>query len=243
MLKDEIQPVGDFHTDKLYADKIEHIRDFVFDHRVATVFADMQQRSIPGYKTLTQLTGIIAAEHLNEGDKCYDLGCALGNTIGSILSSVDDRQISIVGMDSSKAMLVKAREIVVDPRVEFKHGDIRSVNLDECNVVIVNFTVQYLPIRDRDKTLQRIQRRMRPGGLLILTENVQIDEGFERLHHVFRKANGYSELEIAQSKQALQNVVIPENMVAHVLRLRRSGFRDVKPWFQCLNWVSLMATA
>lgn len=243
MLKDETKTVDDFHTDKLYIDKIDNIGDFVFDHRVANVFADMQKRSTPGYEPLTQLTGIIVGEHLCEGDKCYDLGCALGNTIRSILMSIEDRDVSVVGIDSSKAMLVKARENVIDSRVEFKHGDIRSVNLEECDVVILNFALQYVPISDRDKALNRIHRKLRPGGILILSENVQIDKDFELLHDAFKRGNGYSDLEIEQSKRALSNVEFPESLVTHLLRLQRIGFQNVKPWFQCMNWVSLLATA
>lgn len=243
MLKNETNSADDFHTDKLYVDKMDHIGDFVYDHRVATVFADMQKRSTPGYDTLTELTGIIVGQHLCEGAKCYDLGCALGNTIRSILMSIEDRKVTIVGIDSSKAMLVKARENVVDKRVKFKHGDIGSVNMEECDVVVLNFALQYLPISERDKALKRIHRKLRPGGILILSENVQIDKDFERLHDAFKSGNGYSDLEIEQAKIAMSNVEFPESLVSHLLRLQRIGFKNVKPWFQCMNWVSMLATA
>jgi tRNA (cmo5U34)-methyltransferase len=61
------------------------------------------------------------------------------------------------------------------------------------------------------------------------------------LHHAFKRANGYSALEIAQKRNSLENVLIPETLASHRQRLQSAGFSSVDVWFQCFNFASLVA--
>ena len=61
------------------------------------------------------------------------------------------------------------------------------------------------------------------------------------LHIAFKRANGYSELEIAQKRSAIENVMKPDSLEEHRERLLAAGFSKVVPWFQCLNFASLIA--
>jgi tRNA (cmo5U34)-methyltransferase len=61
------------------------------------------------------------------------------------------------------------------------------------------------------------------------------------LHHAFKRANGYSELEVSQKRTALENVLVPETLDTHRARLREAGFGAVDAWFQCFNFASLLA--
>ena len=83
-------------------------------------------------------------------------------------------------------------------------------------------------------------------GVLILSEKIQFsDERSEQLfvdlHHDFKRGNGYSDLEISQKRDALEHVLIPETIEAHRERLLAAGFSRVETWFQCFNFVSLVA--
>ena len=87
---------------------------------------------------------------------------------------------------------------------------------------------------------------MLPGGALILSEKVAFSEKskqdfFTNLHHTFKSANGYSDLEISQKRTALENVLIPETISAHRERLYTAGFHKIEVWFQCFNFVSIIA--
>lgn len=61
------------------------------------------------------------------------------------------------------------------------------------------------------------------------------------LHHNFKRANGYSELEIAQKRSALENVLRPESLASHQQRFKQAGFASSDVWFQCLNFASMLA--
>jgi tRNA (cmo5U34)-methyltransferase len=117
---------------------------------------------------------------------------------------------------------------------------------DNASLVTLNFTLQFIPLAQRSLLLSRIHAGLRPGGILILSEKIRFDDPQEEqlqieMHHAFKRANGYNDLEISQKRSALDNVLIPETLEQHRTRLKQAGFRRADLWFQCFNFVSLVA--
>jgi len=130
--------------------------------------------------------------------------------------------------------------------VEFRCEDIRSTDLSHASVIILNFTLQFLPLEDRDALLRRIQQALLPGGVLILSEKIHFPDAHQEsmlyeLHHEFKRANGYSDMEISQKRTALENTLITETLEDHRERAKSSGFRSCDAWFQCFNFASMIA--
>lgn len=118
--------------------------------------------------------------------------------------------------------------------------------IENASVVVLNFTLQFIPVEERLALLQRIYQGLKPGGALILSEKLAFeDETQDRFHieshHDFKRSNGYSDLEISQKRSALENVLIPETLAEHQQRLEQAGFEFVEKWFQCFNFVSMVA--
>lgn len=241
-MSDPSQPAQpDAAPDDLF-DRPRRLVDFAFDARVARVFPDMIRRSVPGYETVTTLTGVIAARHLPAGGRCYDLGCSLGAATLAVLRAVGDRPCEIVAVDESAPMLARARAIAgAEPRIRWREADIRAVDIDGADVVILNYALQFLPSADRPALLARIRAGMRDAGVLVLAEKLAAQPYFEALHLDFKRANGYSELAIAQKRAALENVMRTDARAAHLARLRAAGFAHAETWFECLNWASFIA--
>jgi tRNA (cmo5U34)-methyltransferase len=131
-------------------------------------------------------------------------------------------------------------------RVETHCADIREVDIHDASVVVLNFTLQFLPVEERLPLLGKIREGMREDAVLILSEkiagaDVQEDRVLVELHHAFKRANGYSDLEISQKRSALEEVLVPETIAAHRGRLLEAGFSRVDMWFQCFNFVSFIA--
>ncbi len=61
------------------------------------------------------------------------------------------------------------------------------------------------------------------------------------LHHDFKRANGYSELEISQKRSAIENVMRPDSKKSHKERFAQIGFTSFDVWFQCFNFGSMFA--
>ncbi len=236
--------------DRLYAEPVEKIGDFVFDQRVASVFQDMIRRSVPGYSTIISMTGLLARRYACPGTRCYDLGCSLGAGIISMARSIDARGCRIIGVDSSPAMIDRCREVVAGSSsgtpVHLVCADINDIKIENASVVVLNFTLQFIEKGRRLPLLSRICRGMNQGGLLVLSEKIKfedprIEKMHQNMHHDFKRIHGYSELEISQKRAALERVLLPETIETHFSRLREAGFTSMSVWFQCFNFISITA--
>ncbi len=238
--------------DSLYSVPHELLADFAFDESVTRVFPDMIRRSVPGYGNIVTMIGLLAERSGVAGSTLYDLGCSLGASTLSMRRCLGNRDCTIVAVDNSSAMVEGCRAninaagdgVPVDVRCE----DIRNVAIKNASVVVLNFTLQFISPENRLELLSKIYSGMRPGSILILSEKIVFDspeeDEFQRtLHLDFKRANGYSELEISQKRTALENVLIPETLAQHRQRLTDAGFSRSHLWFQCFNFVSLVAFA
>jgi tRNA (cmo5U34)-methyltransferase len=238
------------NKDRIYSASMAHIADFRFDEQVAGVFSDMIERSVPGYQAIITMIETVTEHYARPGSTLYDLGCSLGAATLSMRRGIRVEDCTIVAVDSSEAMVKRCRKTMDrdlhDTPVNMLCDDIRNVEIADASVVVLNFTLQFIPTEDRLDLLQRIYAGMRPGGVLILSEKVRfedehLDELLSDIHHDFKRAHGYSDLEISQKRTALENVLIPETIAAHRDRLTRAGFASVDVWFQCFNFMSMLA--
>ncbi len=238
-------------TDAIYATPLQKMVDFQFDERVVAVFPDMIQRSVPGYGMIIANIGILAAKYAQAGSHCYDLGCSLGAASLAMRQRINQPECDIIAVDNSPAMIERGRELLARDVVSVIPvtmicADLREVSIENASVVVLNFTLQFVPPAERLALIQRIHAGLKPGGVLILSEKIAFSEPgrqqfHEKLHHDFKRANGYSDLEISQKRSALENVMIPETLACHQERLQAAGFTSSDLWFQCFNFASLVA--
>ncbi len=238
------------NPDTIYATAHEPLADFAFDARVAAVFPDMIRRSVPGYGTVVGLLGLIAGEYAQADSRLYDLGCSLGAATLAMRRRIDKPGCRIIAVDNSAPMVERCRENLAEDNaptpVEVVCADIRAIAIDDASVVVMNFTLQFIDPGERLALLRRIHTGLRPGGALLLAEKIAFAEATEqatqeRLHLAFKRANGYSELEISQKRSALERVLIPETAECHIARLQEAGFASVQRWFQAFNFAAFLA--
>ncbi|MCW8828017.1 MAG: carboxy-S-adenosyl-L-methionine synthase CmoA [Gammaproteobacteria bacterium] len=236
--------------DAIYATPQEYIVDFAFDERVASVFPDMIRRSVPGYGDIIALLGLFAEQYAQPGSTLYDLGCSLGAATLSLRRRIKADGCCIIAVDNAEAMVERCREHIaadLSPTpVEVNCADIREVVIQNASVVVLNFTLQFLPPHERLALLQKIHRGLLPGGVLVLSEKIRFaDEQSQRfqesMHLTFKRANGYSAMEVSQKRQALENVLTPDTIEQHRERLSEAGFCQIEPWFQVFNFASIAA--
>lgn len=236
--------------DDLFSSPLAAIAGFRFDAEVVRVFPDMIKRSVPGYETIVAMTGTLAERYAQPHSFCYDLGCSLGASTIAMRHKIAVADCRIIALDNAPAMIERCREIlasdVAPVAVDFICGDIRDVAIERASMVVLNFTLQFLPVADRAELLQRIYQALLPGGVLVLSEKIafpdaDLDALMIELHHAFKRANGYSDLEISQKRSALEEVLVPETLTTHAQRLRGLGFEKIDVWFQCFNFASLLA--
>ena len=240
--------------DKLYRDLDSGDEPFRFDETVARVFPDMLQRSIPGYMASIEAIGSLAARFVTASSTAYDLGCSLGAATLAMRQAIRAPGCRIVAVDNAPAMIDRCKTILAeddrrnDPPtpVELVLGDIREVEVRNASMVVLNYTLQFLAMDDRDAMIRRIADGLNPGGLLVLSEKVvDDDEHMEKLlvdlHHEHKRRNDYSALEVSRKRAALENVLVPESVAAHRQRLQGAGFRHSAVWLRYFNFVSIVA--
>lgn len=240
--------------DRLFAQPLAEVPDFVFNEDVVRVFPDMIKRSVPGYPTIVENIGVLASQFAQPNSRLYDLGASLGAVTQALRRHVKADGCRVIAIDNSAAMVERCREYLHAQDamfqellpVEVLEADILEVDFAPTSLVALNFTLQFIAPTQRLELLTRIRQALLPGGALVLSEKLRFDDGTEHalltdLHIAFKRANGYSELEIAQKRSAIENVMKPDSLEQHRARLLEAGFSQVVPWFQCLNFASLVA--
>lgn len=236
--------------DTLFAAPIEKLGDFTFDESVAEVFPDMIQRSVPGYSNIITAIGMLAERYVTDNSHLYDLGCSRGAAILSARRNIKAKNVMLYGIDNSEPMVLRCRQHLEayhsDVPVEVLCADIRHIEIKNASMVILNFTLQFIPPEDRITLLNKIYQGLNPNGILVLSEKYRFDDQVINelqidLHHTFKRANGYSELEVSQKRTALENVMKTESIETQKQRLQQIGFKHVDMWFQCFNFGSMLA--
>ena len=237
------------NRDAIYATDHTRIADFSFDAKVASVFPDMITRSVPGYASIVSSIGLLAHEKAQANSNCYDLGCSLGAVTLAMRKSIQHPDCRIIAVDNARAMLDGCRKnIDADPshiEVEVNCADLTETAIENASIVVLNFTLQFIQLRLRAALIERIYAGLRPAGILVLSEKLAFDDPRIQqlqidMHHSFKRANGYSDLEISQKRTALENVMIIDSEEQHRERFAEAGFHRTRKWFQCLNWVSFL---
>jgi len=237
------------HQDRIYQGTASESGDFRFNKAVVRVFEDMIRRSVPGYGMTLDMIRLVAKRYAKGGTRVYDLGCSLGASSLAMLAEHPEADIQLVGVDNSEAMLERCQGNFESAGLkqgwELRCEDILDTPIENASMIVLNFTLQFIPVERRLELLAKLRQGLVPGGVLVLSEKVafedeKIQESITELHHDFKRAQGYSDLEISRKRSALEQVLIPETVASHKARLEEAGFGASEVWFQCFNFVSLL---
>ncbi len=235
--------------DKLFKKK-RSAEDFNFGKKTAEVFDDMLDRSVPFYSEVQHMINQMVSDFAVEGTNVYDLGCSTGTTFLHMSGNIP-KGVTLVGVDSSPEMLARAKQ-KLDTRcrgIKYKLvcQDLnKAVTVKNASVAILNLTLQFIRPMYRDRTIAAIAKGLNPGGCLILVEKVlsphsTINRLFIKHYYEFKKQNGYSEMEIAQKREALENVLIPYHFDENRELLLRNGFKACDIFFRWYNFCGILA--
>jgi len=239
--------------DTLYKLPRDRVGEFTFDKSVVEVFPDMIARSVPGYASVLSMIEQLTARFAQPDTHLYDLGCSLG--AGTELMRVQAPTSCVIhAVDNSPAMIARLESVFATEalqgrcQVRIRLADVMDIDFQPTSLAVMNWTLQFIPLDRRTELLQRIFDAMLPGGAMLLSEKIALDDQHQHqhnllteLHQDFKRAHGYSDLEIAQKRTALENRLIPETLSVHCQRLSQVGFELVVPWFQCFNFASILA--
>jgi tRNA (cmo5U34)-methyltransferase len=231
--------------DEVFSQPIK--KQFEFDADVAAVFDDMLQRSVPFYKEVIQLTSRFAALYTKEGGRVYDLGCSTASQLLEIERSLEV-PAELVGIDNAEAMLEQAHHKIdaFGSKIRVVNGDILTYPYETADVMISNYTLQFIRPLEREKLVEKICTTLTEGGAFIFSEKVisadkRLNKELIDCYYDFKKEQGYSTYEIAQKREALENVLVPYTEEENITMCRRSGFRHCEVLFRWANFATFIA--
>lgn len=235
--------------DRLYALPRPAVSDFNFGTETANVFDDMLHRSVPFYDEVQRMITEIVTDFAVDGTNVYDLGCSTCATFRRLQDI--DKEVTFIGIDDSTAMLARADAEL--KRANFSRSYVlrrqdmhQGLEINNASVVIMCLTLQFVRPLYRERVMQTIYNGMNHQGCLILVEKVLADETlmnrlFIRYYYDMKRRNGYSDTEIAQKREALENVLIPYRLEENTQLLVSAGFRKPEIFFKWYNFSGMLA--
>ena len=224
--------------------------DFNFGEKVASVFDDMLDRSVPFYKEVQRMIAEMGTDFAAEDTNVYDLGCSTGNTLLHLDVSVGHK-VRLIGVDNSEDMLQRCRQKLTEQGVRHEYelvcADLnQGVRIQNASMVLMVLTLQFVRPLYRDTLIKSIREGLNENGCLILVEKVLGEASiFNRLfikyYYELKKRHGYSEMEIAQKREALENVLVPYRLSENREMLLRAGFRCNDVFFKWYNFCGIVA--
>ncbi len=244
--------------DRVFATKQDPVEPFAFTRQVAQVFDDMLARSVPLYRQGIRLQAKVTRQFYQAGTRIYDLGCSHGNLGMAVMEEfqkdknmLDGADFTIVGVDNSLPMIeAYAKRLEKSDKtsgnIHLVCGGMEDIQIQNASVVIINLTLQFLAPDKRQELIKAIYQGLVPNGILLLTEKTwpghdTTNELYQHYYEQFKRDNGYSNLEIAQKRNALEKVLIPDTIDTHFQRLCTAGFSLVDVWMKWFYFTSFMA--
>ena len=239
--------------DNIYKEQIKNIPPFEFNDSVAHSFDDMASRSIPFYSEVERMSASLTGEFFQDGSLVYDLGCSTGTCsihVYNELEKLELKDFKIIGIDNSKPMCneakTKIKSIVKNPsKIEILHQDILNTDIKNASVVILNYTLQFIPPLKRETLLEKIYNGLNHNGILIVSDkthqnHTDISRTFIDKYYDYKRSHEYSDLEISQKREALENVLIPYTIKEEEKLFTHCGFNSVDIFFSWYNFTSFI---
>ncbi len=221
---------------------------FTFDAQVADVFDDMVKRSVPGYQSMIEMINLSVKVYGQDNTNYYDLGASTGATSIALGINNPHSNNQIIAFDNSPDMVKKCQQNLAGKidNVDVICGDILDIKFENASIIVLNLTLQFITPNNRQYLIDKIYKGLNTNGVLIVSEKIHFDNQQKqkqttKLHLDFKRANGYSELEIANKRQSIENILITDSKQTHFKRFNMAGFKNSICHFQCLNFASFLA--
>jgi len=221
-------------------------KKFEFDEAVASVFDDMLSRSVPFYDEVRKLIISLILVEQKEGMKVLDLGVSTAKLLLDLHTNMSV-SMKLKGIDNSQAMLDRAKQKcqAFGAEIELEFADMLAYNYHNEDIIIANYTLQFIRPIQRLELVKNIFDGLNKDGIFIFSEkivfeNKSLDKQMIDIYYDYKKEQGYSAYEIAQKREALENVLIPFTIKENIQMCKDAGFKNIETVFQWANFVTFV---
>lgn len=211
----------------------QHNAGWSFEN-ISESFDSHIQKSIPLYDSGHRLICHYSDFFLKPDSTVYDIGCSTGQMLLRLAQQHPKKEeLNLIGIDTVQDMVEKAASLARhDPRISFVHANVLDIELQPCDMVIANYTVQFLPPRVRQALIEKIYRALNWGGAFFMFEKVRAPDGrfqdyANQVYIEFKIDNGFSEAEIINKSRSIKGDMEPFSTQGNIDLLKRGGFEDI----------------
>ena len=178
-----------------------------------------------------------------------DLGCSTGTSLIHLAQTLPDRNLHLIGVDNSPAMLKKCQEKLTTQKltdqIQTELASIEDFKLPAASIVLMNYTLQFVPAEQRMELLSKIYRALQPNGFLLISEKVAhpqpiFNAALAQLYFEYKRQQGYSELEISRKRDALENVLVPLTLQQNLDLFQSAGFARTEVLLKWFNFATFI---
>lgn len=211
----------------------QHNAGWSFEN-ISEDFDEHIRKSIPLYNQGHELICHYSDFFLKPDSVIYDIGCSTGKFLEKLAHHHEHkRNLEMIGIDTVQDMIdFASRRFIDDDRLSFVVGNALDLDMKKSDMVVANYTIQFLPPRVRQTLLDAIYQSLNWGGAFFMFEKVRAtDSRFQdyanQVYTEFKLKNGFSEAEIINKTRSIKGVMEPFSTEGNIDMLRRSGFSDI----------------
>ncbi len=223
------------------------VSNWKFNKEVANIFENHVRKSVPLYDDIHETIENLSEWFIEEDTNVYDIGTSTGEALKRVMKHHRNKRINYIGIDNSKDMIEKAKEILKDG-INLINDDVTNANfkIHNASFITVVLTLQFIPKRKRQEVINKLYNGLNEGGALIIVEkvignNAKFDEMFIELYHDFKLEKGLTEKEVFAKSRSLRGVMQPNTTAENMNMLNKAGFSDVDIFFKWCNFVGIIA--
>jgi tRNA (cmo5U34)-methyltransferase len=215
---------------------------------VSENFDEHVRKSVPLYDDIQRMVVEISEWFIRDNSVIYDLGSSTGETILQLQGKhARKKNVRYIGIENSIAMIEIARRKCPYEQVQFLHQNLTEfVEYTNADFVTSLYTLQFLPIGDRRKVLQRIYNSLSEGGALVMLEKVRAENSlFEdiwlELYWDFKHDNGLNSEQVIQKAKSLRGILMPLTLSENINMLKEVGFMHIDTFMKWYNFTGIIA--
>ena len=222
--------------------------EWKFDHEVAANFDAHVRRSVPFYDQVQHMIVDMSEWFVHDGMSIYDLGSATGETIALLQERhANKRDIRFIGVDNSLPMIEKARQKCRQETAQFLYQNITDIaEFSNTSLIVSVYTLQFIPLAERRRILERIHSDLSEGGALIIVEKVRgetslFEDIWVELYWDMKQQQGLNSDQVIAKARSLRGVLMPLTVSENVRLLHESGFGSVDIFMKSYNFTGFIA--
>lgn len=195
--------------------------------------------SIAGYSDLVQDILAMSKYFVEDYTNVYDIGCSTGKLTKELAGIYPNA--TCIGIEKE----LNFKEFLENQGLaKFIFQSVFEVELRNASMVTSVFTIQFLPVAERQKLFQRVYDSLRTGGAFILCEKLlanhpKFQSMFTFVYYDFKR-NTFSDTSILEKEKSLRSIMKCLTFDDYKNMLESVGFKTVEVFWKRYNFTGIL---